>query len=558
MDLLQDRFKFSAEQQRKLLQDSIKQLYQAGYPFRSDFGFESEEHPTFKVLHELGIDQDTFQRAAIVCDFDVEQTINYLQNERARQIQSGGVTADLKVHLQSSTHGDLHPLSAIENGPITCLFPSCQRSRLFNGFHHSGLQERHMQHVHGWRPSQSVLRGLKITAELNVRDKTGVVLARLHAVLGERDPQSLVGYKLSASGVIRITYGDEMAVVILESDGLKRQRSAMQASVTPDLEHDQTRQLLQYLVQSLLKTGFPLDDRIYESGRLQIDVLQDLESLGFDRRWLKSTVEDNDFKVNETGIQLLDSKRYRASVAKDIYGRLTQGNSDFLKSQAKKGGDLHLNGEITCTHQSCERAMPWNGFYHLSTQQQHLIRVHGWDRNYDILRGLIVDPDGKVIDATGTVLAQTSELFDKVDGFEGGQIDESGLVVDAEGMRVCMVHLTDEGVKRQQSFLDENSIETGAKESSQDETANDEPEEQEQRMYMHYTISRDMTGSNDEVAAKLLAALGERSRETRFKDLEEPKDDIAAKLLPALGGGGMESRFKNADLTLLGSKGRLR
>jgi hypothetical protein len=347
-----------------------------------------------------------------------------------------------------------------------------------------------------------------------------------------------------------------MAAVPVEPEGEKREQPYRKWGVPTKVGDDENLLLLQYLIQNLLKTGFPLDDRIYESGIAQVDILNDLERLGFNRKSIKAAVELKDFHVNDTVYHLIDSTSFSIEKAKDVYDSLNRYNLHVLETEPR--GNLLRNGQITCIYPDCKRSHHYHGFYHLMTQQQHLSRVHGWDRNRDILRGMVVDPDGNVKGVGGTVFAQMSELFENVDGFDGGQIDESGVVVDADGMRLCMVHFTDEGVKQQQLILGENTDRTGTEGSSQEQTANDEHEEQKQRMYMHYTISRDMTGSNDEVTAKLLAALGERSRGTTFKDLAEPEDDIAAKLLPALGGSGGQSRFKNADLTLLASKGRLR
>jgi hypothetical protein len=349
--------------------------------------------------------------------------------------------------------------------------------------------------------------------------------------------------------------GQSMAAVLVQPEGVKRERPAGMEDGPAKVGGNERLLVLQYLIQNLLMTGFPFHDTGRLMGITVVDVLAKLDLMGFDRKFVKDAVELKDFHVNDTAYHLFNSAKFRAEKASDVYNIF-----DHILYSTTSHGNLLRNGEVTCIYPECKRSQHFHGFYSVLTQQQHLTRVHGWDRERDILRGLVVDSDGNVTDVGGIVLAQISELFENVDvdGFVGGSIGESGLVTDAEGLAVCMVQLTNEGVKRQQSVLGQKSEVTGAEESSQEHTAHNDPEEQEQRMYMHYTISRDMTGSNDEVAAKLLAALGERSRETRFKDLEEPKDDIAAKLLPALGGSGRESRFKNADLTLLGSKGRLR
>lgn len=77
----------------------------------------------------------------------------------------------------------------------------------------------------------------------------------------------------------------------------------------------------------------------------------------------------------------------------------------------------------------------------------------------------------------------------------------------------------------------------------------DTPQPQSSGMYMHHTISRDLSGTNDQVTSKLLAALGERS--SRRADLSILAERSTRKTdLSILS----ERSSRRADLSLLVSK----
>jgi hypothetical protein len=85
---------------------------------------------------------------------------------------------------------------------------------------------------------------------------------------------------------------------------------------------------------------------------------------------------------------------------------------------------------------------------------------------------------------------------------------------------------------------------------------------------IHYTISRDFTGTNDEVASKILAPLRERSERTIFPQAPAPKpaagtvhhtvsrdmtgsnQEVSSNLLAAFG----ERNSRKADLSILGAR----